>query len=250
MTTHVIGCYFDQAIYERMSLVLRATARAYIPDALIDIRRIPAPLTDLARSVIEHWKAANSDKLRHWVDCCDKLPDGAQAILLDVDTFIRDDPSDAWDTPFDVGLTKRRESHKYPFNGGVVFIRVNHRSRRFMRQWLAANEYLRKNPQAHRPWRLSHGGMNQAALGFILAQGVACKVAHLPTWRFNACDASDWADIEGAAIVHVKADMRKALEGAARPTEVTRSIIEQWWRLEQQCCVKSESTIASGNDYP
>lgn len=232
---YVIGCYFGGGMYRRMAHVLMRTLATHCPYATVDIQELPGPHLRGIGSDPRVWMAANSDKLAYWVERVRALPSYSLAMLVDCDLYVRRDfYEDVWTKPFDVALCRKLHAVRMPYNGGVVFLRINGRSVAFMNRWLETNSYLRANARIHRKWRLTHGGMNQAALGLLLSRGHHARVIDIDAAVVNCCDEVLWKDYRDSAIVHVKGDLRRQLFGTMRETDLTAPILSEWRTLEAQ----------------
>jgi len=74
-----------------------------------------------------------ASKLIAWNCALDTLTNGDEALFLDDDTLVLK-PVSVFNCAFDVGYTVR--TGRWPINSGVVFLRVNEKTRKFMRDWL------------------------------------------------------------------------------------------------------------------
>jgi len=89
---------------------------------------VPAHVTD------------NNAKLWMWSDFVSSQPDDARVMLCDVDLLILKDVRSVFDDGFDIAYTVR--DARVPFNSGVMFIRVNDRSRLFVHEWARASQRI------------------------------------------------------------------------------------------------------------
>jgi hypothetical protein len=197
-------------IWPRLARVLEASAREHCPDWAIDVRTIPLPgPCPLGRRSF----SANTAKLEEWVRVVCDSPDGDELLLIDADTMITRPLDDAFAEPFDVAFTRKSNTRHLPINAGVVFVRVNDRSREFFRLWQRVNRHFFESPALHKPWELRFGGINQAALGKILTdESYAAQLHYLDCTEWNACYEPLWRTaIERARIVHYKSFLRMAL---------------------------------------
>lgn len=199
--------------YVRMARVLERSARMHCPGWEVNVREIDAPLAArYGNRGGRNGLATNTDKLREWGRIVDEAPDGDTIALLDSDMMALGTIDGAFATPFDVACTDKQHCQKLPFNGGAVFVRVNERSRAFMRTWVEVNDRLFANPEEHAPYRGRFGGMNQAALGYMLER-MTIDVAFrwLPCATWNCCDEVLWRAWRGARLVHIKSGLRRAI---------------------------------------
>lgn len=227
--------------YTRMARVLAASARMHCPGWAVNIKPCAAPLSAERRdNRLRRGLATNSDKLTAWTDVVCSAPDGDRIALLDADMMVLRPLDCVWDHEFDVAYTTKPVV-RLPINGGVVFVRVNDRSRAFMRQWLEINTRLYHDPSEHKQWRAAFGGMNQAALGCLL--NTPCEYeAHsyaalleLPCAEWNACNEDLWSKHSMARVVHIKSNLRRSVfrgrRSHIRPD--LKSIREQWYAYDR-----------------
>lgn len=131
-----------------------------------------------------------------------------EALILDSDTLILQDPSSAWDTEFDVCLTFRKKRIVSPsigytesdplmaFNTGVMFSR----SQQF---WKDAFAICEKLEDRHRHW---YG--DQIAVTKMVENG-KYNVSVLPCAEWNYTPASEDEDLSGKMIAHFKGWKKK-----------------------------------------
>lgn len=175
---------------------------------------------------------ANTQKMRHWQEAVDALPDGEVLCLLDADTMVLRDLSDAEEMPFDVTYTARPDTSRFPINSGVVLVRGSSRSRTFFRRWRAVNEEMLANPDFHQEYRAKWGGINQAALGAMIADPGEVDLVRLECAEWN-CEDTTWKDYDPdkTRIVHVKGRLRKTCLNQRLPDQVTKPLWILWREL-------------------
>lgn len=228
--------------YERMAKVLGYSASVHCSDYETTIEQIHPPTTKRDGNTRgRNGLATNTDKLNAWNRVVENCNDGDKLVLLDADMMIVAPIDDVWDFAFDVALTNKRTS-RLPFNGGAVYLRINDKSRHFMRLWRDVNERLYNDPKAHAPWRKKYGGMNQASLGYLkdtdrIPEDLRLK--WLPCWTWNCCDDAMWRCPKDARIIHIKSGLRRSVfrrkgKHSMRylHTEMSR-LIEQWYAYER-----------------
>jgi len=240
------ACFFPlagQRKYIRMARVLEYTARKHCPGWDVRVEQI-APVESVGERVkirhltgklgSRHGLRTNTDKRGDGVRFGEGCQDGDEIMLVDADTMVMRPLDPVWDLEFDVAYTVKELCPRLPINGGVVPLRVNERSRAFMRQWLAVNDRLYVNPVEHKRWRDSYGGMNQAALGYMLETGdmPACQLLELQAAEWNSCHERTWRHAHDARIVHVKSALRRSVFARPSPDPAVRALSEEWKRLE------------------
>jgi hypothetical protein len=174
--------------------------------------------------------AANTYKLDHWCALVEQAPDGDRILLIDADTLILRPLDPVWDLPFDFAYTTKPTT-RFPFNAGVIFVRVSDQVRGFLRAWRDENRRLLRDQKALRAWRQQYGGMNQAALGSVLEGGKArdLQVRQLPCAEWN-CEDATWAAFDPGVtrILHVKSTLRRAVLGFAPAQRPLQPLIARW----------------------
>jgi hypothetical protein len=114
----------------------------------------------------------NTRKMELWDDAVQGARDGELLGLLDCDLLVLGNLSEAALLDFDFAYTARPAGSRFPFNSGVSFLRVSARTRRFVTRWRRENVRLLGDRAAHAPLREQYGGINQAALGYMLEHPV------------------------------------------------------------------------------
>lgn len=223
MAPGLYACYFGAGLqrqWPRLAHVLTATARQHCPDWTVWVESLPSPKAVL-RATPGH--VANTHKLDRWCEMVTSAPDGARVLLIDADTVILRSLDPIWEQLFDVAYTIRPVPSRFPINAGVVAVRVNARSRAFVTAWRDENRRMLADPARHLPWRKKFGGINQSALGAVLASKATRELGltQLPCAEWN-CEDSTWSAFDPAVtrILHVKSQLRLAIfqgvSGAAR----------------------------------
>jgi hypothetical protein len=212
MRPRLEACYFaapDQPHWPRLARVLAYTAQQHCPDWTVHVEQIPPPpRTNHTASFV-----ANTWKLNHWCRLVEEAADGERLLFIDVDTMILRPIDSIWNEAFDFAYTVRPGN--FPFNAGVIFLRVSPSVRNFIRQWRDLNDgycYQKSQSEAHRANRRKYAGINQAALGALFEQGAARALAvrPLPCAEWN-CENTTWATFNPAVtrIVHIKSALRR-----------------------------------------
>lgn len=225
------GCYFGlglQRQWPRLARVLVAAATRHCPEWTVRVDSLPPP-KPVPRASPGH--VANTHKLDRWCEVIAGAAAGDRVLLVDVDTVVLRSLAPIWDQTFDVAYTIRPDGTRFPINAGVVAVQVNPRSRAFLTAWRDENRRMLADPARHLPWRKRYGGINQSALGAVLASPAArqATLVQLPCVEWN-CEDSTWASFDPAVtrILHVKSQLRLAIfqgvSGAAR----WKSLIAIW----------------------
>jgi hypothetical protein len=225
----------DNPIFERMARVLEFSARKNSPEWSIEVERVnPAPRVSPLGNASH---ATNTQKMDQWNGVVQAADDDDRILLIDADTMVLLPLDPVWHLEFDLAYTAK--DSRFPFNSGVVFLRVNARTRQFAAAWQEENARLLNTPAVHLEWRRRYGGVNQAALGAMLTRGIVeelgLAVAKIPCAEWN-CEDSTWTafDPERTRIVHVKSALRRGVFGIGPATPRLRRLVRIWRLLERE----------------
>lgn len=230
----LVAPYFgENPRYLRMARVLDYTAALHCAGWDRQVRRIePPPITD-AHMAAAASHVYNTQKMESWYQAVMAAADGDRLALLDADMMIVRPLDDVWDLPFDYAYTTK--DSRFPFNSGVMFLRVSPKVRAFVQAWRDENRRMLREYDFHMPWRKKYGGINQASLGYALDSGLAADltIARLPCPEWN-CEDTSWRTFDPAVtrIVHIKSQLRLAIFQDGRPPEKSGPIIQLWRGLE------------------
>lgn len=239
----LVSVYFSErdgrsaGVYARMARALERSAAANSPGAPLRMLRISPDWERLGKL----WRRGhdperesllgNTAKLEAWAEAVESAAAGELLGLLDADLLVTGELAEVELLRFDLAYTERPAGARYPLNGGVVFLRVSERTRRFMHKWVALNARLLANGGEHQPLRERFGGINQAALGSLL-ETAGLDVLALPCAAWN-CEDSCWSSFDPARtkIVHVKSQLRQACFGQRAIDPYNRPLVELWQRF-------------------
>jgi hypothetical protein len=244
----LVSAWFGAPIFERMARVLGYTAAVHCPDWDVRVVRIEPEQFEPSRFA-KPGHVVNTQKMAAWAAAVEQAADGDRLLLIDADCFIANPLTPVWDEPFDMAYTVKPES-RFPFNSGVVFLRVGERVREFVRNWWNENLRLLENAEDHRRWNHDYGGINQAALGSILHSEDGLRgmdVRQLPCRVWN-CEDSAWREFDPAStrIVHVKSALRRAIFPETvrrtwqRPDVSLFPLASHWKSLESRSLVHAQ----------
>ncbi len=249
MIDRLEACYFGGASWDRLAHVLRHTARVHCSGWAVNVERITPQQRQSPLGVPGH--VHNTQKLDWWAGRVVAAADGDRLLLIDADTMIMRPLNDVWDRDFSFAYTTKPSGSRYPFNGGVIFVRVDEASRRFFAEWHRENLRLLRNPVEHQAWRAVYGGCNQAALGSLLERmtwrslcrdinearlgDVRVRVARLPCAEWN-CEDTSWrtADLSQVRIVHVKSHLQLTVFRQNGSDKSLLPLADLWRRFERE----------------
>lgn len=251
MTPRLEACYFGAdptRQWARLAAVLRATADEHCPAWQIAIRHIQPRRHRSALLLASN--VANTQKLEEWCRLVQEAEDGQPLLLIDADTAILRPLDDIWERPFDLAYTTKPGA-RFPFNAGVIFVRVSTAVRAVFAAWWAENFRMLQNSAYHHKFRRVFGGLNQAAFGSLLRSGelAALQLLELPCVEWNCEDAS-WAHFDPAVtrILHIKdgitaGNLRKAIFGQQPPqTPQVHALAALWRDIESKAADAARRT--------
>jgi hypothetical protein len=193
-----------------MARVLALTAGEQLPSWAVNVYAMPD--TPIESDIDRRQIIANSRKLWAWNNTIRSAEDGERILLIDADAAILLPLDDVWDLDFDLAYTKRPSTAKFPFNGGVLFVRVSNVTRAFFDLWERENARMLVEPAHHRKWQARYGGINQASFGYLThSRSFDLKLHALPCSEWN-CEDSGWSqfDPDTTRILHIKSALRLA----------------------------------------
>ena len=243
----IIVRYFDaspRGTWSRLVGVLRRSIERHCAGWDPDIETTP-PAT-LYSSSGRQGDVHNTRKLNAWAAAVQDAANGDRILLLDADTLILRSLDDVWDRPFDLAYTTRPAESRYPFNGGVVFLRVSPATKAFVARWQEENLTMLTDAAHHRVWSPAFGGINQSALGMLLTQKAhGLSIARLPCLEWN-CEDECWANFspDRTRIVHYKGGLQRALFNRQPVEPSMEPLIALWLDQERD----AEADDATPND--
>jgi hypothetical protein len=222
----IIVRYFEEGTkgrWERLARVLEASIREHCPDWTLDLQVLRAD-ANMYSPLGDQRAVANTRKLDSWCAAVAAAEPEDRLLLLDADTLVRRSLDDVWTLPFDLAYTVKPEGARYPFNGGVVFLRVAARTQTFIRMWRDVNAFFLEHPLEHQVWQPPFGGINQSALGMLFVSSDQAwpdrfkgyrhglDIQRLPCLEWN-CEDEHWDvfDPEVTRIAHFKSELQKLL---------------------------------------
>lgn len=250
MSPRLYSCWFEvggtgawpAVWYERHARVLEYSARVNAPGWQVDVEKIgpPTPRRAALGGGPSSSYVYNTHKLERWWQVVQEATDSDRLLLIDADTMVLRPLDPVWDTEFDVAITVKTGITRLPMNAGVVFVRVNARSKAWFEAWWTWNLRLLGNRSEHLRYRRTYAGMNQAALGALMEhEGRSlATVVEIRCEQWN-CETATWATYDPTnppRIVHVKGCMRRGLMAPTtyRLTDPKRrAIADEWIRLER-----------------
>lgn len=239
------SCYFEVAAggkWGRLARVLETSAREHLPGWQLTVERLP--LVVAADDANERTAIANSAKLAWWVDQVLAACDGDELLLIDADTLILRPLDDIWRQAFDVAYTVKPAGLRFPFNAGVVFLRVSPAVRAFAAAWLGVNDRMLADRRLHEQYKYRYGGINQAALGYLLKhEPPAVDLRALACLEWNCEDETAPAfDPTLTRILHIKGPLRLACFHRFARTPDLAELVRRWLDVERRAVATQDRT--------
>lgn len=234
-TSRLESCYFEHEgppIWTRMASVLAYSAALHCPAWRARIDRFDPAL--LIHKHGSQMAVDNTQKFDRWAEIVQASDDGDRLLLIDADTLIARPLDPVWELDFDVAITARKFG-PHPLNGGVIFLRISADVKAFFRTWRDVNARMFDDYLGfHREWKKQYGGMNQAALGYLLKREPPnLRLIHLPCEEWN-CEDVAWETFDPAItrIIHVKSALRHAIFHGYLTYAYLRPLVTLWHDTE------------------
>lgn len=132
-------CYWDRANDDVFETCMN-TLNKCSPNVHLQVHSDDRP-NDLSRDYGIRWVNVSKDEVKGRRALCKierlqklvhQLRQGDNLMVADVDIYFLDDPFKAFENDFDFAITTRCHPYRWPVNGGVFFLRINDRARRFV----------------------------------------------------------------------------------------------------------------------
>lgn len=245
--------------FTRMFNALRRSVEQNCPHA-----EIVGVCADRARArSVERAYAENTTKLGTWRHAVHKYDD-EPLVLMDADTLVLGDLSEAFNEQFDIGLTVR--DYKLRYNAGVVYVQPTDNARSFIDAWFIENQYMHDNLRRVRNRIALNGGINQASLDSIISgqsnpsytdtllihkegttpdefdrdhpdRGSQWVIRELPCSIWNSVDQT-WSTFSDVTkVLHVKGQLRALSLTPARKYDELAHLWRTYDQMEKLCPV-------------
>ena len=240
----ILGVQFDygeKTDYARLASVFEKSVAENCPAAELTILTMDTP-----RAVKKNkGMTSNYEKFKLWNSFIQDQREGEHVILMDVDMMMLGDMRPAFNEDFDIAITQRT-STSWPYNGGVVFVKVNDRSKAFIAKWGEIDEQMYRDDAFHDPYKKKYKGQNQSSLGWMVKKDpTGSTILELPCAVWNSCN-EDWIKLDSELVairrgvskpttrcVHIKSTLRHYCLGktTGRPSAL-RNVCKLWQRFE------------------
>lgn len=248
------------ARYERMANVLRLSAAENSPATPLNITRIYDADEDVKACARQNCRVGyidNARKAKHHCRIINEARDGEVLGMLDADTMVLGDLSEAEEMEFDIAYTVRphiakAKSH-WKLNTGVYFVRVNYLTSWFCQEWFAVVKRMLADDELHNTWKRDkgYGGTHQAALGWLLeeTEWPTLTLLPLPCEKWNAVP-SCIEQSPSPKVVHIMSSTRQCCFGDRKPTgDNLKQLVEKWQEYDAKASVPFMpiNPLAEGN---
>lgn len=235
----------DKNSYVRMADVLSysASVNCSIP---LSIRRVDTS-NDPIREInprLAYYYIDNAIKTRLHRDLINSAKDGELIGLLDSDLMILHDIKEIKKYMWGMDFAYTVRPGQWPFNSGVVFVRVSDKTRNWYDKWLENVKALLANAMLRRRYEDKYGRINQCGLGMLLESNHDLNILRLDCKDWN-CVTQTYHKYDPATtkIVHILGKLRDlcVLGGRAGGTPTIKGLVQTWNRLEHQMKIRRDS---------
>ena len=232
--------YFGGAEYHQLAHVLELSAQFHLGDRWdINIKQIGEHDLKAALSskyVRKDLFPNNAHKALAWCDIIKNAPEGDRILLMDCDTFIRAPLDDIWDLDFEYARTFR--NYKWPWNSGVMFVRVNERIKKFFELITEETFKMLGDAKYHEKYEEKFGGIHQASIAAVIERNlIPLDIIDIPCKIWNSEHSNrNYVDFKQAKIVHLlPSGRRKILHGVSwRNDKRWKHIGRDWHSWNEQ----------------
>lgn len=222
--------YPKRSNYKKVLDVFRYSCKKHMPEAKFNEILIDPPVNKSGRDLNFNY---NSVKLKLWLEFVKSTKDNV--ILADCDMLARMSAAHAFKYDFDIAFTERTRIKRIPNNGGIMFVRPNERSIKFLTEMLRINNKMLIDLPFHHIWRCKYAGMNQAAFGYMQEKYKGkIKLHKFKTIEFNAVDC-DWTSINKHTVfIHYKSKLRKTVLGEIKGRSEYKPVVDIWNKMYKE----------------
>lgn len=232
--------YFGTREYIRLAKVLELSAKTYLPNWDINVRKVDGHSLKAALSskyVRKELFPNNAHKALEWSKIVQSAEEGDRILLIDADTFIRSPLDEIWNFDFDYARTVR--DYKWPWNSGVMFLRINERTKKLFELITKETFKMLNDAAYHEVYEEQYGGIHQAATSAVIERNeiLNLHVLDIPCKIWNAEHTSrTLEDLKYAKIVHLLPSGRKKLLKSKHWTqeEYWLHVGREWYNLDAQ----------------
>lgn len=145
---------YENTSYGKLAAVLEKSIKKNSPNSALKLLKIEAPEITEEERTNRFCFRENTEKLKVWVEQLEECED-KEIIFIDCDMMVLGDVSEVFKWDFDIAATKRTKDMRIKYNGGVIFVKSNERSRRFFKEFKRINDLMYSDPSFHAEWGLN-----------------------------------------------------------------------------------------------
>lgn len=228
----------DKLAYQRMADVLSYTAEKYcfVP---LSIHRVDTEMDPFRTFHRRHqyFLIDNAIKTRLHCETIQQAQDGELIGLLDSDLMILHDVSEIETHMDNMDFAYTVRPGNWPFNSGVVFVKVSDKTRRWYKIWLENVQLLMCNTVLRKRYETRYGRINQSGLGMMLETDHDLNILQLPCHTWN-CVPQTYSDFDPTTtkIVHILGKLRELCTMGRKMggTPSIRELTKVWSNFEKE----------------
>jgi hypothetical protein len=191
-----------------------------------------------------------------------QLKAGSRLLVMDADLYFLDDPFKAFEKEFDVALTTRCHEYRWPVNGGVFFIRVNSKTKQWMKfhleqcqepTWHALLEFRKsRKAQPYTPdWEIGQDFLCATWLDRVGSSVIPHTVD--VGYQYNFCPNTDIFGLQKARkmikdvyngnsvkILHLKSELKLCIYDGYMEDAITKRCNGRWNWYESKPAIQPE----------
>lgn len=223
--------------YQRYLKVLEYSMKKYSPNTPFTANHfdnIDKQIQQQTRKM-HHVYKENTFKTKVFFEIVEQANDGELLCLMDCDMFVLGDLSVIQQQEFDFAYTVR-PSQRYPFNTGVVFVRVSSKTKVWFQRWYKYVQKFAEDAALFSRQRQKYGRINQCGLGMLLERPHDLLILPLECAIWNACPQTlTQFSPETTKIVHILGELReRILNGRHSSNSKVLQAANIWRELENE----------------
>ena len=192
MVIHTVH-FGDAPLHERLLKVFAFSIQKNSPSTPLKIHRIitepiPEEIACHKKRGFSAHDIVNTLKTKYHNEIVQNAKDGELLCLMDLDMAVFGDMFPAGEGDFDLGYTVRPERAR--INSGIMWVRISPKTKDWYQKWYKTVLSFFDDLKKFRPLKVQYGGINQAALGLMLAKPHDLKLKELPGVIWNCTPGS------------------------------------------------------------
>lgn len=167
-----------------------------------------------------YWKNNNLRKIIGWNYYIQNSKE--DCILLDCDIIVLKDITEVFNEDFDIGYTFRDCKCSNSLNTGVMFFRVNERTREFVKEWENVCLKMYYDFKFWYEWKNKYYGLTQPAFGYLLENYK--KEINFKVFPCSIYNASIYEYNKNTKVIHIQDPVWKKLLNLEKT---------EWWEEDK-----------------